>query len=411
MKRVHPGLAHNGAAATRFLAEAQITAQLQHPAIIPVHDLGQHADGRLWFTMKEVRGRTLADGIAQVHAEGCPDSGLRRLVAALLTVCRAVAYAHERDVVHRDLKPGNVMITPHGDNEHVKVLDFGLVKELGKESELSRTGTVLGSPLYIAPEQVHGDAVDGRADIYTTGLMLYAMLMGKTAFERGNPLHVLMQQTQKRPPPFLEANPGAQVPSSLEWVVMTCLEKKPKDRFESMHELIRALKACAKQLHGDVETLRMELVDGKVVLPDGLDVSYEVRVAAMVSGNTTRLHKTQEAEVAADSPSQSTLMSTRPMRTVAMVVGGGSVFGGLVLAGLGVVLLAVVVTLLMTKPPEPTASSGAPTAPVAPVRPEPAPVAAPGSGLMAVGWLCVSTFISKPSSAWRALYTCVLGSG
>ncbi len=351
----------------RFFLEASLCAKLAHPNTIRIYDYGATDDGIYFIAMEYIKGESMQQLLNRVGA-----MAPGRAVAIALQIAGALAEAHDVGIVHRDLKPGNVMLTDHGDTEFVKVLDFGLVKELGKESELSRTGTVLGSPLYIAPEQVHGTAVDGRADIYTTGLMLYAMLMGKTAFERGNPLHVLMQQTQKQPPPFAEANPEAKVLGSIEWVVMTCLEKKPENRFRSMHELIRALKACTKELGGDVDSLRMKLVDGEVVLPEGLEVS-EVRLPAFASGQTTCLHRTQDTDVeeAHDSPSQSTLMSTRPIRTVAMVVGGGSVFGGLVLGGLGLLLMVVIAgNMLMRDDPPPPAP-----APVV-VAPPPAPVPA-----------------------------------
>ncbi len=358
----------------RFFLEASLCAKLAHPNTIRIYDYGATDDGIYFIAMEYIAGESLQQ---LLHRVGSMTPA--RSVAVALQIAGALAEAHDAGIVHRDLKPGNVMVTAHGDTEFVKVLDFGLVKELGKESELSRTGTVLGSPLYIAPEQVHGTEVDGRADIYTLGLILYAMLMGKTAFEKGNPLHVLMQQTQKRPPPFAEANPEARVPGSLEWVVMTCLEKKPKDRFASMHELIRALKACTKELRGEVDSLRLELKQGAVVLPQGVDVSEVALPALTTSGSTTRLHRTQEAPPGPvpESPSQSTLMSTRPIRTVAMVVGGGSVFGGIVLAGIGAVLLLVIVGILLTRdepaappPPEPVVVAPPP-------RPEPVPVPLP----------------------------------
>jgi len=340
----------------RFFLEASLCAKLAHPNTIRVFDYGTTDDGIYFIAMEYIQGESLQQMAQRVGAMA-PE----RAVHIARQVAGALAEAHDCGIVHRDLKPGNVMVTAHGEAEFVKVLDFGLVKELGKESELSRTGTVLGSPLYISPEQVHGDPVDGRADIYTLGLILYAMLMGRTTFERGNPLNVLMQQTQKKPPPFRKANPNAEVPEALEWVVMRCLEKKPEKRFASMHEVLRALKACDKELRGEVDDLELSLQDGLLVLPDGMEVSHEVRVPQANSSTTTRL-------VAADSPSQSTLMSSRPMNTSTMVLlGGGASMVGLGLVGVGVVLLALVagavgwsvlhepetVTEVPSPPPEP----------------------------------------------------------
>jgi len=313
----------------RFFLEASLCAKLAHPNTIRIFDYGTTDDGIYFIAMEFIAGESLQQ---LTQRTGAMDP--LRSVHIAKQIAGALAEAHDCGIVHRDLKPGNVMVTAHGENEFVKVLDFGLVKELGKESELSRTGTVLGSPLYISPEQVHGDAVDGRADLYTLGLILYAMLMGRTTFDRGNPLHVLMQQTQKKPPPFRKANPNASVPEALEWVVMRCLEKKPERRFSSMHELIRALKACEKELRGEVEDLELSLQDGLLVLPEGLEVSHEVRVQPQTS-TTTKL-------LSHDSPSQSTLMSSRPMNTSTMVLLGGGSMVGLGLVGMGVVLLALV---------------------------------------------------------------------
>mgnify|MGYP003884489337 CR=1 FL=1 len=314
----------------RFFLEASLCAKLAHPNTIRIFDYGTTDDGIYYIAMEYLSGESLQ----QILRGGA--LSVERSISIARQIAGALAEAHDCGIVHRDLKPGNVMVTSHGENEFVKVLDFGLVKELGKESELSRTGTVLGSPLYISPEQVHGDPVDGRADIYTLGLILYALLMGRTTFDRGNPLNVLMQQTQKKPPPFRKANPNVQVPEALEWVVMRCLEKKAAKRFVSMHELIRALKAVEKEMRGEVDDLELSLQDGMLVLPEGMEVSHEVRISPQQhSAATTRL-------VASDGPSQSTLSSTRPMNTSTMVLLGGGSLAGLGLMAVGGVLLLLV---------------------------------------------------------------------
>jgi serine/threonine-protein kinase len=317
----------------RFFLEASLCAKLAHPNTIRIYDYGTTDDGIYYIAMEFIHGESLQHLLNRLGA-----MEPARVVHIGKQIAGALMEAHDCGIVHRDLKPGNLMVTMHGENEFVKVLDFGLVKELGKESELSRTGTVLGSPLYISPEQVHGDDVDGRADIYTTGLILYAMLMGRPTFDRGNPLHVLMQQTQKAPPPFAQANPDADVPAALEWVVMRCLEKDPRKRFASMNELLRALKACEKELRGEVSDLVLRLEGGMLVLPEGLEVSHEVRLADVeAAGATTRITATG----ATDAVSQPTLATSRPLNTSAiMLVGGGGI--GLVLVGMGALLLAVV---------------------------------------------------------------------
>ena len=175
MKILHGDLCTQPSTLSRFMDEAQATAQLQHPNIVPVHDIGHLADGRVWFTMLEVQGRTLGDAIRESRSRRRSQTSprgwtFRRLVAALLSVCRALAYAHDRGVVHRDLKPDNVMV---GETGEVYVLDWGLAKIVGRpdlpaqdgdldvdvvrtarpEEHLTDAGRVVGTAAYMPPEQ------------------------------------------------------------------------------------------------------------------------------------------------------------------------------------------------------------------------------------------------------------------
>ena len=192
LKTLHSSALSRPSLVARFFEEAQTTAQLQHPGIVPIHDLGTLPDGRLWFTMKEVTGQTFGEVIAEVHAvsgtrwqPAASGWTLRRLVDALHQVCEAVGYAHSRGVVHRDLKPDNIMVGSHGE---VLVLDWGLAKVLGRpdraaeEGELApvqtdrsrdsahqtQVGEVAGTPAYMPPEQALGkvDQIDARSDVY-----------------------------------------------------------------------------------------------------------------------------------------------------------------------------------------------------------------------------------------------------
>jgi len=237
MKTLHAPLVGKASALSRFLDEAQATAQLQHPNIVPVHDLGTRPDGRLWFTMKEVRGRTLSDVVSEVHAvsayrweTGATGWTFRRLVNAFLSVCRAVGYAHERGVVHRDLKPSNVMVGALGETY---VLDWGLAKIVGRpdvaaaEGELdvvqtsrggsddhrTQMGRVIGTPAYMPPEQARGevDRIDARSDVYALGAMLYEILSGRAPYEGSSAAAVLHQVLQGPPLPVGKAAPVATI--------------------------------------------------------------------------------------------------------------------------------------------------------------------------------------------------------
>ena len=182
------------AGARRFLEEARIIARLQHPGVLPVHEIGRLSDGRVYFTMQEIRGRTLREHVALVHAAAgdgwrTTEDGwsLRRLVAAFQAACEAVAYAHGEGLVHRDLKPHNVMIGAHGE---VLVVDWGLCRAAGTPVP---TGKIVGTPAYISPEQLRAPSppVHPRSDVYALGCILYVILVNHSPFHGAAPQDVI----------------------------------------------------------------------------------------------------------------------------------------------------------------------------------------------------------------------------
>ena len=190
-------LSVGGAAAARFLREARVTAQLEHPGIVSVHELGRGADGSLYYTMRAVRGRTLSAAIA-----AAPDLAARlRLVDHVIAAANAIAYAHSRGVIHRDLKPGNVMIGPFGETV---VLDWGLARvgdepepagddpiRPGRSAAETQAGVALGTPAYMSPEQARGEAVDARTDVWALGAMLHEVITGAAPFAGSSPMAIL----------------------------------------------------------------------------------------------------------------------------------------------------------------------------------------------------------------------------
>jgi serine/threonine protein kinase len=194
-------LGRSGDLERRFVAEARICASLEHPAIVPVHELGWLPDGRAWFTMREVRGRTLGE----VLGDRPP---LRRTLEQLARVAEAVAFAHSRGVVHRDLKPTNVMIGEYGE---VFVVDWGIAKVVGGPSgptgaargadpALTVDGSVLGTPVYMAPEQAFGDpdAIGPATDVWGLGAVLYEVLTGRPPLQGQDTYEVVARLSDPR---------------------------------------------------------------------------------------------------------------------------------------------------------------------------------------------------------------------
>jgi serine/threonine-protein kinase len=252
----------------RFSLEASLCAKLSHPNTVRIFDYGTTDRGVCYIAMEYLEGRSLH----QVIKEEAPFDPLRA-IRLVKQICGSLAEAHDQQIVHRDLKPGNVILTRHGEEgEFPKVLDFGLVKALNQETEVTRTGSLLGSPMYMSPEQVQNEPVDRRSDIYSLGVILYIMLTGEPPFGRSNAVSMLMSHVAAEVPRFADVAPHVQVPTSLEWVVRVCMAKAKEDRFASMRELARALKACEMEICGEVDLpVALEIEDGMVILPEWMD--------------------------------------------------------------------------------------------------------------------------------------------
>ena len=224
-------LAHDPDFRQRFQREAYAVAQLVHPNILPVYDFGEdQATGAVYFVMQFVDGGTLAQRMSQAIP---PEEGAH--IAA--QIARALDMAHSRGIIHRDVKPANVLMTREG---HPLLSDFGIAK-IAAETKLTRTGTNMGTPIYMSPEQAQGRPVDHRADIYALGVMLYEILAGVPPFEADTPVTLLHLHATKEPPPLRER--AARVPRGLERIVMQALAKDPEDRFATAGEMADALEA------------------------------------------------------------------------------------------------------------------------------------------------------------------------
>lgn len=256
----------------RFFLEASTCAQLSHPNTIRVFDYGNADEETFYIVMEFIPGRTLLRTIN----EEAPLAPLR-VINIARQICGSLSEAHGQGVIHRDLKPSNVLLTEHGETkDFVKVLDFGLVKLIREgEADITKSGLFLGSPNYMSPEQIRSDAVDQRSDIYSLGVLLFMCLTGRAPFKRDTSVKILLAQLEDDPPAFSDVLAPNQVPDALEWVVRTCLAKKADERFASVDELNRALRAVEMELLGQCEGPVVLALDraGLVVLPDELDLA------------------------------------------------------------------------------------------------------------------------------------------
>lgn len=211
----------------RFYAEAEAAATLDHPGIVPIHDVGQF-EGQHFFSMGYVDGRSLSDLVAAGPIEPLAAAELVRKIAL------AVQYAHSRGVIHRDLKPANILLDAAGEP---KVTDFGLAKRAGGEGGLTASGQILGTPGYMSPEQASGRIRDvgPLSDVYGLGAILYALLTGRAPFSSDNPIDTLLQVLESEP--TLPTKFNRRAPRSLELICLRCLEKQPEQRYSSAQDL------------------------------------------------------------------------------------------------------------------------------------------------------------------------------
>ncbi len=241
IKVLHPYLAHDQKNRRRFQREAQAASQLTHPNLATVFDWSLMEDGRPYIVMYYIEGVKLNELIKARRS-----IGLSTWVSVFMQICDALAHAHNQGVLHRDLKPGNIILSRDGETSHfVKIVDFGIakfLKETNLESrELTETGEVFGSPLYMSPEQCLGTVNDVRTDIYSLGIVMYECLTGNCPFWGDSLFATMKMQVSAKPLSFRAADPDSNCPQLLEKIVMKCLAKDPDRRFQTMKSLNREL--------------------------------------------------------------------------------------------------------------------------------------------------------------------------
>jgi len=255
-----------GRHAERFLREASHLGRLSSPNTVRVWDYGVH-EGRPYIAMEFVDGESLRRVLDRGRMEP-----LRALRIAR-QMCNSLAEAHFLGLIHRDLKPANVLVCSdvRGD-DLVKVADFGLVKDTEDAVQMTGEGIMLGTPMYMSPEQIKGGAIDQRSDLYAVGVLLFRVFTGAFPFRETQQAQVLMAHLTNNPLTFAEVDPELSLPPCVEWTVQTCLAKDVKDRFATVEELARALKLCEAALL-DPETAAqtvLRLEHGRLILPEAI---------------------------------------------------------------------------------------------------------------------------------------------
>ncbi len=239
IKLLRPEIVSNAEAVTRFRQEARSSSSIGHRNIIAIEDFGQLADGRIYMCMELLNGAALNDMITQ-------PIGVDRLLNILIQTGHGLAAAHAKGIIHRDMKPENIFVTIGPNGEDIpKLLDFGIAKVSGNDGQnhLTRTGTIFGTPFYMAPEQALGNPVDARTDIYAVGVIMYECFAGSLPFQGDSFMGILTQHITMEPEPVAQraAKAGRSLPPGLADVITRCMQKNPAQRFSTMDELVNVL--------------------------------------------------------------------------------------------------------------------------------------------------------------------------
>src|SRR4051794_36945534 len=237
LKVLHPHYGSDDEYVERFRHEARSVAQLSHPNIVTVIDRGQD-DGQQYIVFEYIDGESLKELVDRTGPLPC-----RRAIELALQIADALAFAHQHGLVHRDVKPQNVLLTPDGD---AKVTDFGIARSLDVEHGVTQTGTVLGTSNYLSPEQASGKPTTRATDVYSLGVVLFEVLTGDVPFPGDNFVAVAMKHINEPVPDLVERRPDA--PLRLVAAIERALEKDPARRFQTMDQFARELRRCLAEL-------------------------------------------------------------------------------------------------------------------------------------------------------------------
>jgi tRNA A-37 threonylcarbamoyl transferase component Bud32 len=262
IKLLRPEIVSNPEAVSRFRQEARSSSSIGHRNIIAIEDFGALPDGRIYMAMELLNGAALNDLITTPQP-------VDRLLNILIQTGHGLAAAHAKNIVHRDMKPENIFVTIGPQNDDVpKLLDFGIAKVAGNDgnNNLTKTGTIFGTPFYMAPEQALGNTVDARTDIYAMGVIMYEVFAGSLPFQGESFMGILTQHITTEPEPVAQraGKSGRQLPHGLAEIITRCMHKNPAQRFATMDELVSALINVYRSIAGAGMSTYMEAFTGGV---------------------------------------------------------------------------------------------------------------------------------------------------
>lgn len=274
----------------RFYQEAKAAGRLNHPNIVTIYDVGKSGDVA-YIAMELLEGRELRDIMNESAL--LPVDQVLNIVAQ---VAQGLAYAHEHGIVHRDVKPSNIMVIRDG---HVKITDFGIAR-MASSSVRTQTGMVLGSPKYMSPEQVMGKSIDQRSDIFSLGVMLYEMLTGQAPFEGENVNAIMYQTLNAVPPPPNMMNPA--IPEMVNFIVAKALAKGVEDRYQNAKDFAADLRTCRDTLPRSIQKVNLSVppVGSEIKLPDTIELTVRINgdKEGVKSESSIRLSKAFDSSVA-----------------------------------------------------------------------------------------------------------------
>ena len=374
LKVLAPELSRRSDLVARFLQEARSASRIGHENVIDIMDFGQSPDGLVYIAMEFLDGKDLGEIVRGKGAMPWPEA--REIV---LQICRALRAAHDRGIVHRDMKPENIfLIQREGQPHFVKILDFGIAKVMGLDPNgprLTRTGMIFGTPEYMAPEQAEGKDTDHRADIYAVGCIMYHLITGQTPFVAESFMTMLTKHLMEEPVPPSARRPDLVVTPEMDALVLKALEKDRDHRWQSMAELLEAVAVCPGP-----ETAAPKSPGGQTVAMGGAHAAAALKI---LRSKGTAPETERISRKAVDSAVSSVALGSQPgqasrSKTLIMVI-AGVVLGGAVAAWFAL-------SHGKTQPPvvsAPPAVAPAPPPAVAPPPPVPSPPPPQPAGALA----------------------------